>query len=107
MKPAIFEDAARIFGPTVISRGHVFTANENFPIFSDLHFHSCDWFADRSLAGMERMVERDDRRGFGQSVTLNHQKSELAEERFQFRGQRRRAHNEAPKFPSEQPVHTA
>ena len=53
------------------------------------------------------MIQRDDGRGLGEAVALDHQKPKLGEERFQIGRQRRRANDKAPELPAEQPMHFA
>ena len=53
------------------------------------------------------MIQRHDGSGFGESIALNHQESELGEERFQIGRKRRGAHDEAPEFPAEQAMYFA
>ena len=47
------------------------------------------------------MIQRDDRRGFGQSVALHHQKPEPAPKLFELGIERRGAHHGAPELPAE------
>ena len=53
----------------------------------------------------ERMIERDDRRRFGEAVALHDEEAELAPERLELRIERRRAADDAPELPAEQPMH--
>ncbi len=80
----------------------VLAAHQDLAVRRNLHFHAGNRFADAALARVERMIQRHDGRGLGESVALDHQESKFGEERFQIRRQRRRADDEAPKFPSEQ-----
>ncbi len=74
MEPAVLERAGRLVGRLKVTGRHVLASDENFAIRCDFDLHASNRFADRSAAGLEGMVERDDWRGLCESVTLHHQK---------------------------------
>src|SRR6185295_15956454 len=86
---------------TVIARRDVFAAHEDLAIVGDVDLDAADRRAHRPLAGLERMVERDDRRGFGEAVALDHDKPEAAPELFHVWRQRRGTNHERPEFEPE------
>ena len=53
----------------------------------------------------ERMIQRDDRRGLGEAVSLHDGESQLAPELLELGVERRRADDEGPELRAEQPVH--
>ena len=53
------------------------------------------------------MIQRDDRRGLGEAVALNHEESEPAPEGLELGIERRRTDDDSPELPAEQPVHAA
>src|ERR1700719_771880 len=79
MEPTVFEGLRCFFGAAEIARRHILASHQNLAVGADLYLHACDRLAPRPLARMERMVEGHNGRGFGQSVALNYQKSELGE----------------------------
>ena len=87
-----------------VSGRDVVAANEDLAVRRDLHLDAGDGLSDRSAPGAERMVERDDRRGLGEAVALDHGESHLAPERLELGLERRRAHDERPELPAEDPM---
>ena len=94
-------------GGVEVAGRDVLAAHEDLAVGGDLHLDAGDRLADRSLLGAERMIQGDDRRGFGQAVALNDGEPELAPERLELAVERRRADDERPELPAEQPVHAA
>ena len=105
-QPSSNARAVSSVGVEVAAR-HVLAAHEDFSVGRDLHLDARDRLADRSLLGPERMVQADDRRGLGQPVALNDDEAELGPERLEIAVERRRADDERPELPAEQPVHAA
>ena len=60
----------------VVARRDVLAADENLAVVGDLHLDAGDRLADRSRVRLERVIHRDDRRGFGQAVALDHDEPE-------------------------------
>src|SRR5262249_43424776 len=94
-------------GRLVVALRDVVALHENFTVVRDLDLHAADRRADGALGRVERMIERDDGRGFGEAVTLHDEKAELAPERFEFRIERRRAADAAPELPPEHAMNFA
>src|SRR6202042_3599015 len=80
VKPAVYERFGGFLGMLKIAGGNVFAAHQDFTIFGDLHFDTTDGRADGSLAGMERVIQRHDGSGLGETVALDHQEAELGKE---------------------------
>src|SRR5688500_3300484 len=91
----------------VVAGSHVLATNQDLAIVGDANLDTLDRRADRALAHLERVVKRDDRRGFGQAVALDHGKAEPPPELLDLRWQRRRADDERPELESEGRVHAA
>src|SRR6266571_4934 len=89
------------FGIFEVAARHVFAAHENFAVVCNAHFDACDRRADRSLARLERVIERDDRRGFGEAVALNNGEADAPPELFEVRRQRRRTDDKGPELQAE------
>ena len=104
VKPSVFERARRTLVGAEVSGRDVVAANQDLAVRRDLHLDAGDRLADRSALRAERVVERHDRRGFGQAVALDHREAHLAPERFELGLEWRRADDERPEFPAEEPV---
>src|SRR5207247_11235817 len=85
----------------------VLAADENLAIAGNLDFDAGKGLPDRPFFRAERMIEADDGRGFGESVTLNDHEPELLPERFELRIERRCADDERPELEAEQAMHAA
>ena len=104
VKPAVFEGARRFVGGVEVAGRHVLAADEDLAVGGDLHLDARHRLADRSLPGAEGMVQADDRRRFGQPVSLDDDEAELRPEGFELRLEGRGADDEAPELESEQPM---
>ncbi len=80
VEPAVFEGARGFVRALEIARGYVLAAHQDLAIRRDLDLDAGDGSAHCALAGVERMVQRDDGCGLSQPVALDHQESELGEE---------------------------
>ena len=60
----------------VVATRDVLAAHENFAVVGDAHLDAFDGCADRSPARLERMIQRDDRRCFGEPVPLDNGEAE-------------------------------
>ena len=69
----------------VVTGTDVLATHENLAIIGDLDLHAADRGADRSGVGLERMIERDDRRRFSQAVALDDDEAEPLPEILQRR----------------------
>src|SRR5690349_1640523 len=78
----------------VVTAGDVLAPHENLAILCDADLDAGDRRADRSLAGLEWMIERDDRRRLGEAVPLDHREAHTPPELLEVGRQRRRAHDE-------------
>jgi hypothetical protein len=105
MEPAAFECRFGRLRRSVIPGRDVVAADENFAVGRNPHVHAADRFADRSFAGRKRMIERDDRGGLGQAVTLDDDESKAAPEGFERPFERRSPDDERPEFQAEQAMH--
>ena len=64
VEPAVCESARGFLGSVEVAAGHVLAAHEDFAIVGDFDFDAADGFADAAFAGVEGMIERDDRARF-------------------------------------------
>ena len=88
----------------VISARHVLAAHENLAVVCNAHFDAFDRCADRSLACLERVIERDDRRGFREAIALNNGEADAPPELLEVRRQRCRANDKGPELQAERRV---
>src|ERR1019366_1201934 len=65
-----------------VPSGDIGAAHQDFAILVELHFAAFQHLADGALAGMERGVQRNQRRGFRQSVALDDHKTQPPPEFF-------------------------
>src|SRR5262245_2729565 len=92
---------------SVVTARDVFPTNEDLAVFRNPYFDAGDWLSDGTLLPFpERMVECDDRCGFGQAVALKHHKTHPAPEFFEFRREWRGTYNEGPELEAERRVHS-
>ena len=105
VKPAVPERSARFIRRIEVPTCHVFATNEDLPVLRDSNLDAGEWFPYRSARGPKRVVERDDRRGFRQSITLDDQEAEAPEESLDLRIERCRANYDRPELVTEQLVH--
>src|SRR5262249_28729618 len=89
----------------VVPTRHVLSAHEDLAIVGDADLDALDRRTDRSLARLEWMVQRDDRRGFGEAVTLHDHEAKASPEFFDIRRERRSADHERPELQAERAVH--
>ena len=61
VEPAVLERPRGFFGTLEIAGRDVLAAHENLAVGRDLHLHAGDRLAHRSLARVERMIQRHDR----------------------------------------------
>src|SRR4030095_6158905 len=80
----------------VVAGGDVFAADENLAVVGDAYLDALNRRADRALARLERVIERDDRRGLGESVALDDREAKPAPELLDIWRQRRRTDHEGP-----------
>ena len=66
----------------------------------ELHLAAFQHFADGTLAGAERMVQRNQRRRFRQAVALNHDEAQPPPELLGLGIERRAAGDERPELPA-------
>ena len=82
-EPSVLE---RVCGRTIrveVALRHVLPANEDLAVGCNLHLDTGNRLADRSAAGAEGVIERDDGRGFGEAVALHDHEAEPAPEFFE------------------------
>src|SRR5262249_45526103 len=101
VKPAVLERARGLLRRVEVALRHVLATDQNLAVGSDFHLHAADRLADRSLFRVERMIERDDRCSFGEPVSLDHDESEFAPERFEVRVEWSGADDERPELQAE------
>src|SRR5262245_43781077 len=89
----------------VITTRDVFPANQDVAIVGDADLDARYRCPDRALTGLEGMIERDDWRGFGETVALDDRESETAPELLHIRRQWRGADDERPELETEGRVH--
>ena len=104
MEPAVGERLRRRRVLPVVTLCHVVAAHEDLAIRSDLEFHAGDRRPDGACTRLERMVERDDGCGLGQTVSLHDEEAEPRPEPLELRIERRRPDDEAPELEAEQSV---
>ena len=75
MKPAIFECASRLDVRVQVSRRDIVAADQNLAVLGDLDLDAANRRPDRSLARLERVIERDDRCRLGEAIALAENKS--------------------------------
>ena len=85
----------------------VLAAHEDLAVVGDADLDAGDRRADRSLARLERVVQRDDRRGFGEAVALDDGEPHAPPELLEVGRQRRGADDERPELQAERRVHAA
>src|SRR5262249_54723307 len=115
VEPAVFESrgvfrrghviGSRAAGATlrvVVPLRHVFPADEDLSVGGNADFHASTRCADGAGRRLEGMIQRDDRRGFGETVPLNNEKSQLPPERFELGLERRGAADQAPELPAKE-----
>ena len=76
-------------------------AHQNLAVLVELDFAALEHFADGALAGAKRMVQRDERSGFGETVALDHDEAQAPPEFFGLGIERRAARDEGPELPAE------
>ena len=107
VEPAVLERLARRLRRLVVAGRHVVSAHQDFAIAGDLDLDAGDRLADRATLCVEWMVQRHDRGGLRQPVSLDHEEPEAAPERFQLRVERRRPHHHRPELEPEHLVDPA
>src|SRR6266850_7754103 len=95
----------RTFFP--VGSGNVFAADQDFAVLVKFEFAAGKNFSNRAFRCAERMVEADQRRGFGHSVALNDGITHAFEKIFGVIRKRRAAGDERPEFPAEAAVDAA
>src|SRR4030095_11136551 len=81
------DPGSRIPSPGLeIAARHVLASYKNLPVLGDPNLDTGDRSSHRTLAGLEGMIQRDDRRSLREPVTLNDSKSEASPELLDFRG---------------------
>src|SRR4029453_11065690 len=91
----------------VVTRCDVFAANQKRPLARDLDLDATNRRPDRSFARPERVIQRDDWRGFGEAVALDHGKASGTPELLYVRWQRRGTYDERPELESKRGVQLA
>src|SRR5207344_3174759 len=104
VEPAVLEGARGLLRGVEVAARDVLAAYEDLAVPGDLHVHAGHHLADGPLLRAEGMVERHDRRGLGQAVSLNNHEAQLAPERFERAIERRGADDEGPEFQTKLPV---
>ena len=84
---------------------HAWAAHPDLAIFCDGNFLIAQTSANGATSRTKRVVCRDDRTGFGQSVSLDYQQTHSGPELLDTDLERGTAHDEAPKLPAELPVY--
>ncbi len=103
VEPAVgVEDRGGIF---VVAARDVLAANQNLAIVGDADLDALDGRTDRALARLERVIERDDRCGFGQAVPLDDREPHAPPEFLEVGRQRRGADDKRPELEAERGVH--
>src|SRR5882672_728882 len=88
------------FTAAPISAGYAAAAYEDLAVIGEFEFASGQDFADRAAAGLKRMIQADQRRGFRQPVSLDHGISQSMPEFFGIAIEGRAAADHGPKLPS-------
>ena len=101
MVPAFLAGDRAQFSRTPVAGRDTAAAHQNFSVRRKLHLASCQNFANRAFAGLERMVHADERSGFSQAVALNHGKAQSTPELFGVTVESGASGDEGPKLPSE------
>src|SRR5208282_1066414 len=99
--PAISACDRLQFASVPVAAGDAAAAHENFAVVRQLDFAPGQDLADGTAAGVERMVQADQRRGFGQSVSLDDGVSQAMPEFFGRAVEGGAAADHGPKLPSE------
>ncbi len=100
-KPAFFVQHRLELFCLPIAGSNVGAAHQDFAVLIELDFAAFQHFADRTLAGAKRMVQRNERSGFGEAVALNHDEAKPPPEFFGLGIKRRAAGDEGPELPAE------
>src|SRR5215217_1771680 len=87
-----------------VSRGDVFTTDQDLTVFAQLHFLSRDGFSDRSVTHAKRMRKTRERSSLGHAIALNDCIAESTPESFRFAFERGAAGDERPETPAKLPV---
>src|SRR6266481_3290476 len=90
-----------------VGTGNVFAADQDFAVLGEFEFAAGKNFSNRAFRCAERMVEADQRRGFGHSVALNDGVTHALEEILGVIRKRRTAGDERPEFPAEAAMNAA
>ena len=70
-KPAVFAEYRLQLFVLPIPSSHIGAAHQDLAVLVELHLAPFQHLADRALAGMEGMVQRNQRRGFRQPIALD------------------------------------
>src|ERR1019366_1319024 len=84
-----------------VAAGDAAAAHQDFAVLRQLNFAPGQNLADGPAAGVEGMVQADQRSGFGQAVALDHGVSQAMPEFFGLEIERGPTADHGPEFPSE------
>ena len=104
VEPAGLEHRRGIGRGAEVTGGDVIALDEDLAVVCDPDLDTGNRCADRPPSCFERVVERYDRRGLGEAVTLYHQEPEPGPERLEVGVEGRGADNEAPELHPKQSV---
>ncbi len=107
VEPAVLEGPRGFLGGMKVAGRDVLAAHQDFAVRRDLHIDAGDHFPHRPFLSAERMIQGDDRRGFGQAVPLHDHEPQLGPEGFKGAVERRGADDKRPEFQAEQPMNRA
>ncbi len=107
VEPAIPKRTARLFRRIEVAARHVLAPDEDLAVVGNPDFDAGNRFSDGTFGGVKWMIQRDDRRRFGQPVALDNDESKTSPEGFELGIERRRADNDCPELETEHPVHGA
>src|SRR5271165_2703637 len=95
------------FGAAPVAAGYAAATYQNFSVVRQFYFASGQNLANRAAAGVEGMIQADQRSCFGQPVSLNHGVSQAMPEVFSVAIESSAAADYGPEFPSELAANSA
>ena len=107
VEPAVREGGARFLRRVEVLARHVLAPHEDLSVVGDADFDAGDRLAHRAARGAQRVIQRHDRGGLGQTVALDDEEPRTSEEGFQFRIERGGTDDDGPKLEAEEPVRAA
>ena len=93
--------------PVQVALGDHGAAHEHFAVGAELHFAAGERLADGAAGHVERMIERDERGGFGHAVALHEHEAERVPELLERPGSAPPPEIERPELEAELAMHAA